>query len=54
MKELEERIAALCGEIIKDVEKNTKAAHARIRKATLNLEKVAREYRKASIAADKA
>lgn len=55
MKELIAQINALVDEIKADLEKSevNKAAAARVRKATLELEKVAKEYRKASIAAAK-
>lgn len=55
MKELIEQISALCDAIKADVEKSetNKAAAARVRKATLDLEKVGKAYRKASIAAAK-
>ena len=39
-------------EIIRFIE-NTKASEARVRKATIELEKLGKEYRKASIAARK-
>ena len=39
--------------IITDSLKDTKAAHARIRKATLEIAKIGKEYRKVSIEADK-
>lgn len=54
MKELTETIVALCGQIIADSEKETKAAHQRIRKNLTALSKVGKEYRKASVEADKA
>ncbi len=53
MEKIIENMKALCGSILNDIDKPAKAAHARVRKATLELEKVAKEYRKASIAADK-
>ncbi|MBQ4278086.1 MAG: histone H1 [Bacteroidaceae bacterium] len=55
MKELIAKINELVDVIKADVEKSesNKAAAARVRKATLELEKVGKEYRKASIAAAK-
>ncbi len=54
MKELVEKINALCDAIKEDIVKDgNKAAQARVRKATLELEKLGKEYRKASIAAAK-
>ena len=47
MKELIEQINALCDAIIVDIVKTeNKAAQARVRKATLNLEKLGKIYRK--------
>lgn len=54
MKDLENRLSALCMSIAEDLGKDTKAAHARIRKATLEFAKIAKEYRKVSVEADKA
>lgn len=53
MKEITEKIVALCEAILADSQKETKAAHARIRKATLEIAKLGKEYRKESIEADK-
>ena len=53
MKELTNKLVALCGQIIKDSTADTKAAHQRIRKATSEIAKVGKEYRKASVEADK-
>ena len=54
MKELVEKINALCDAIKEDIVKDgNKAAQARVRKATLELEKLGKEYRKASIASAK-
>lgn len=55
MKELAANIKALVEQIAEDIEKveNNKAAAARVRKATLQLEKVGKEFRKASVAAAK-
>lgn len=55
MKELIEKINELVDVIKADIDKSesNKAAAARVRKATLELEKVAKEYRKVSVAASK-
>lgn len=53
MKEITEKIVALCDAIKADAANETKASHARIRKCTLELEKLGKEYRKLSIEADK-
>ena len=51
MKKLVEQIVATMEAIKVDIVKEgNKAAAARVRKATLNLEKLGKEYRKASIA----
>ncbi len=55
MKELANKLAELCAAVQKDIEKveQNKAAAARVRKATLEIAKVGKEFRKASIAATK-
>lgn len=55
MKKLATQLAELCGAVIADIEKveTNKAAAARVRKATLEIAKVGKEFRKASIAAAK-
>ena len=54
MKEIIEKINALCDAIKEDIVKvDNKAAQARVRKATLELEKLGKIYRKESIAASK-
>lgn len=57
MKKIVENIAALSEEFSKNanalVEKGNKAAGARARKASLTLEKLFKEFRKASIAESK-
>lgn len=53
MKELTNNLVALCEQILKDSKADTKAAHQRIRKATSQIAKIGKEYRKASIEADK-
>lgn len=56
MKELVEKINGLCGAFKADAQKNlegNKAAGARARKASLELEKALKEFRKASLEAAK-
>ena len=56
MKQLVEKINALCDAFKVDAEKavnGNKAAAARCRKVTLDLEKLGKEFRKASIAETK-
>ena len=54
MKELINKINTVCDAIKTDIVKeDNKAAQARVRKATLELEKLGKEYRKASVAAAK-
>ena len=53
MKELETQLMDAAAVIVNDVFKGTKAAHQRVRKATLEIARIGKEYRKASIAADK-
>lgn len=56
MKELSEKISAKTAEFEKDMKANVegnKAAGARARKASLELEKLLKQYRKASIEAEK-
>lgn len=55
MKELTDQIVAQCNIILAETaKKDSKAGHARIRKALMALKKLQAEYRKASLAADKA
>ena len=54
MKELEMQLAELGKTLAENCGKDTKAAHMRIRKATLEIAKLGKEYRKVSIEADKA
>lgn len=53
MKELVEKLAVLCAEFAKDanaqVENGNKAAGTRARKASLEIEKAMKEFRKVSI-----
>lgn len=55
MKKLANEIAALCAAIQADIDKvdTNKAAAARVRKATLEMAKVGKEFRKVSVAASK-
>lgn len=53
MEKLINDIIAQCDAIKEDINKGTKASAARVRKATLCLEKLGKEYRKASIEAAK-
>lgn len=57
MKELVEKVAALYAEFSKDaelqIENGNKAAGTRARKASLELEKAMKEFRKASLEASK-
>lgn len=53
MKELVEKLAAMCAEFTKDasaqVENGNKAAGTRARKVSLDIEKALKEFRKVSI-----
>lgn len=56
MKELVDNINALCSSLIADAQKNVegnKAAGARARKTSLELEKALKNFRKASVEAGK-
>ena len=57
MKELVEKVAALYADFMSDaalqIEKGNKAAGTRARKASLELEKLMKEFRKASLEASK-
>lgn len=53
MYELKEQIKSVANAMLADIEKDTKAANARVRKATVQLAKLGKEFRKASIAAEK-
>ena len=53
LPEAEQKLADLCKTILGEISKPSKASHARVRKATTELEKVGKEYRKVSIEADK-
>jgi len=53
MEQLIANIKAQIAIISEDIDKNTKASEARVRKATLELEKLGKQYRKDSISARK-
>lgn len=50
MENLKEQIKAQIDAILADIDKPTAASAARVRKATLALEKLGKEFRKASVA----
>ena len=52
MNEILDKILVLCDQIKEDAPKDSKAARKRIRKATLELNRLGKEYRKLSIEAD--
>lgn len=54
MKEIQDKIQQACLAFVNDAAKDSKAAHARMRKATLEIAKLGKEYRRLSIEADKA
>jgi len=53
MQDLIKKIQDTINEINRDIDKTTKAAEGRVRKATLTMEKLGKEYRKLSIAQHK-
>lgn len=53
MKEIKEKLIEAANAIMININKDSKAAHARVRKATLAIAKYGKEYRKMSIEADK-
>ena len=53
MEQIIANIKAQIAAITADIDKKNKASEARVRKATIELEKLGKEYRKASIAARK-
>lgn len=53
MEKTIETIKAVMQAITEDIDKDTKAARARVRKATLAFEKAAKDYRRQSVEADK-
>ena len=53
MKETIEKIVTECQAFIADSNKNTKAAHARMRKNTLAIAKLGKEFRHLSLEEDK-
>lgn len=54
LKELTEQLYAQAQQIIDSAAKDSKAAHQRIRRATLQIAKIGKEYRRVSVEADKA
>lgn len=54
LKELTEKLYAQAQQIIDNAAKDSKAAHQRIRRATLQIAKIGKEYRRVSVEADKA
>ncbi len=55
MKEIQEKIAAICKSFIEDAEgKPSKAAHKRMRKATLEIAKLGKDFRRLSLEEDNA
>lgn len=54
LKELTEQLYAQAQQIIDNAAKDTKAAHQRIRRATLQIAKIGKQYRRESVEADKA
>ena len=53
MEELINQINAACDSLKAEIAKPSKAAHARARKITLELEKLGKVYRRVSIAEEK-
>ena len=49
MEEVKKGMKEAIEAILADIDKDTKAAAARVRKATLQLEKLGKEYRKISL-----
>jgi len=54
MEELKKGLLEQANIIAQDINKDTKAAQRRVRRATLAIAKLGKEYRKASLAAEKA
>lgn len=54
MKEIQNQIVEACKAFIADSEKDTKAARQRMRRATLQITKLGKQFRALSIEADKA
>ena len=53
MEQIKQQLLEAAQVIINDIQKDTKVAAARVRKATLAISKIGKEYRKMSIAAQK-
>jgi len=53
MKELKDKIVNICNAIVTDAAKDNKAANRRIRKNLLELKKLQKEFRVASLEAEK-
>ena len=53
MEEIKAKLIEQAEIIIADINKTSKAAHQRVRKATLEIGKLGKEYRKISVAEDK-
>lgn len=53
MKEIIDQLKAECANFIAESEKSSKAAQRRMRKATLNIAKLGKEFRKLSIEEEK-
>ncbi len=54
MEEMKNTLKAAAQTILNDIDKDSKAAAARVRKATLTIAKTGKAYRKASLEAEKA
>lgn len=54
MENIKSALAEQAQIILNDINKDNKAAHARVRKATLAIQKLGKEYRRLSIEEDKA
>lgn len=54
MEELKNALRASAQAILNDIDNDTKAARRRVRKATLQVAKLGKDYRKASLETDKA
>lgn len=53
MEELKNQLVEQANIILESAQKDTKSAHARIRRATLAIQKIGKEYRKMSVEADR-
>lgn len=52
MKDITNQLVELAKKLIEDAAKDNKAAHARVRKDTLQLSKLGKEYRRISLEQD--